>query len=104
MDYYGYPTQSSLDWTGTDDEIRGLRKVREEEGIPDLEEDETEQEEFAIKRNVAEERAKIDVNPSKEEVAVEDVYEHEEEEEEEATGAETGIANEVSDSQANVHE
>ncbi|KAG4970136.1 hypothetical protein AAZX31_13G082500 [Glycine max] len=101
LDYYGYPAQSSLDRTGTDDEIRGLRKVREEEGIPDLEEDETEQEEFAIKRNVAEERAKIDVNPSKEEVAVEDVYEHEEEEEEEATGAETGIANEVSDSQAN---
>ena len=53
LDYYGYPAQSSLDRTGTDDEIRGLRKVREEEGIPDLEEDETEQEEFAIKRNVA---------------------------------------------------
>ncbi|KAG4929652.1 hypothetical protein AAZX31_17G058600 [Glycine max] len=100
LDYYGYPTQSSLDWTGTDDEIRGLRKVREEEGIPDLEEDETEQEEFAVKKNVAEERAKIDVNPSKEEVTVADVDEHEEEEEE-GTDAETGIANEVTDSQAN---
>ncbi|RDX76202.1 Nitrate regulatory gene2 protein, partial [Mucuna pruriens] len=93
LDYYGYPTRSSLDRTGMDDEIRGLRQVREEEGIPDLEEDETEQEDFVVKTNVAEERAKIDVNPpSKEEVTVEDVDEHD---------AETGAVCEVTDSQAN---
>lgn len=97
LDYYGYPTPCSLDRSGIDDEIRGLRHVREEEGIPDLEEDVTEQD-VAVKRNVAEERAKIDVKPAKEEVTVEDVDEHEEEE---GTDAETGTANEVTDSHAN---
>ncbi|TKY54541.1 serine carboxypeptidase 2 [Spatholobus suberectus] len=101
LDYYGYPTRSSLDQTGMDDETRGLRQVREEEGIPDLEEDETEQEDFVEKRNVAEGRAKTDVNPSKEEVTVEDVDEHKEDEEEKGTEAETGTANEVTESQAN---
>ncbi|CAL1358485.1 unnamed protein product [Linum trigynum] len=44
LDYYGYPVRSSIDHhMGGDDEIRGLRRVREEEGIPDLE-DETEHE------------------------------------------------------------
>ncbi|XP_027368759.1 nitrate regulatory gene2 protein-like [Abrus precatorius] len=102
LDYYGYPTRSSLDHTVMDDEIRGLRQVREQEGIPDLEEDETEQEDIADKRNVAEERTKIDINSSKEEVMVEDVNEEEEEEEEEGTDVvETRTAHEVSDSQAN---
>ncbi|KAK7388124.1 hypothetical protein VNO78_22930 [Psophocarpus tetragonolobus] len=98
LDYYGYPTRSSFDRNGMDDEIRGLRQVREEEGIPDLEEDETEQEDL-VKRNEAEERTKIDVNPSKEEVTVEDVDEHEEKEEQ--TDAETGTA---TDSQASGNE
>jgi hypothetical protein len=58
FDYYGYPSRSSLDHTGIDDEYRELRQVREEEGIPDLEEDETEQEDFVRKRNVVEERTR----------------------------------------------
>lgn len=104
LDYYGYPTRSSLDQTIADDENRGLRQVREEEGIPDLEEDETEQEDSVVKRNEAEERTKSNINTSKEEVMVEDVDEHEEEEEEkeEGTDAEAETADEVSaDSQVN---
>jgi hypothetical protein len=58
FDYYGYPSRSSLDQTGIDDEYRELRQVREEEGIPDLEEDETEQEDYVRKRNVVEERTR----------------------------------------------
>ncbi|KAK7329218.1 hypothetical protein VNO77_23369 [Canavalia gladiata] len=85
LDYYGYPARSSLDQVAMDDEYRGLRQVREEEGIPELEEDETEQEEYLVgKRNVAEERGRTNVNSSsKEEVIVEDVEEEEEEEDEE---------------------
>ncbi|CAJ1941779.1 unnamed protein product [Sphenostylis stenocarpa] len=95
LDYYGYPTRSSFDRTGMDDEIGGLRQVREEEGIPDLEEDGTEQEDFVVKRNLADERAKIDVNPSREEVTVEGVEKHKEEVE--GTAAETGTVNEVTE-------
>ena len=108
LDYYGYPARSSLD---QDDEYRGLRQVREEEGIPDLEEDETEQEDYVGKKNVAEERTRNDGNCSKEEVLVEDVDEDEEdededeedEEEEEGTNTETETEAEhvVKDSQAN---
>jgi len=91
LDYYGYPNQSSFDQTG-------MRQVREEEGIPDLEEDGTEQEDFVEKGNVAEVSAKIDVNSSKEEVTVEDVDEPKEEVE--GKVAETGTVNEVTE-QAN---
>ncbi|KAL8168114.1 LOW QUALITY PROTEIN: hypothetical protein V2J09_009613 [Rumex salicifolius] len=45
LDYYGYPTRSNLEQSVIDDDINGLRQVREEEGIPDLEE-ETEHEEL----------------------------------------------------------
>ncbi|CAL2225970.1 unnamed protein product [Prunus armeniaca] len=83
LDYYGYPTRSSLDQTVMDDEIRGLRQVREEEGIPDLEEVETEQEECDNEANVAQEKDKVDLNCNREEVIIEDVNEEEEEEEEE---------------------
>ncbi|CAA0843050.1 Protein of unknown function (DUF630 and DUF632 [Striga hermonthica] len=45
LDYYGYPTTTGLDQSMMlDDESDGIRQVREEEGIPDLEE-ETEHEE-----------------------------------------------------------
>ncbi|KAL2338671.1 hypothetical protein Fmac_013117 [Flemingia macrophylla] len=94
LDYYGYPRSSP----GMDDEIRGLRQVREEEGIPDLEEDESEQG-FVVKRNVAEERDEIDVNSAKE-VTVEDVDEHKVEEEEEVKDAETRTAHDVTNSLA----
>ncbi|XVF47648.1 hypothetical protein PTKIN_Ptkin03bG0126600 [Pterospermum kingtungense] len=89
LDYYGYPNRSSLDQTVMDDDIRGLRQVREEEGIPDLEEDETEQEDSESKVNLAEEQAKIHPNCSREEVTVEDVDEDEEDLEEMDTGAES---------------
>lgn len=91
LDYYGYTTRNSLDQTVMDDDIRGLRQVREEEGIPDLEE-ETEQEESDNKVNVTEERAKVDQNCTREEVIVEDIDEDEDEDddedEEEATDSE----------------
>lgn len=72
LDYYGYPTRSSIEQMAMDDEIRGLRQVREEEGIPDLE-DETEPEE-----NLA--RSKVDKTCNREEVIVEDVDDNDEDE------------------------
>ncbi|WCJ42254.1 hypothetical protein M5689_023074 [Euphorbia peplus] len=84
LDYYGYPTQSSLDHMVVDDDIRGvrLRQVREEEGIPDLE-DESEQEEMGNKANANangnQKQPKVD---AREEVIVEDVDEDEEDEDE----------------------
>ncbi|KAG8471629.1 hypothetical protein CXB51_036161 [Gossypium anomalum] len=82
LDYYGYPNRSSLDQAVMDDDVRGLRQVREEEGIPDLEEDETEHEESESKVNSVEEKAKIHTNYIREEVTVEDVDEDDEDEEE----------------------
>jgi len=87
LDYYGYPSRSSFGQTGMDNEIGGLKQVREEEGIPDLEEDGTEV------------RAKIDVDSAKEEATVEAV-DDEHKEEVEGTAAETGTVNEVTE-QAN---
>ena len=71
LDYYGYPNRSSVDQSGMDDEYRGLRQVREEEGIPDLEEDETEHEDYVVKRNVIEERTRNDMNSSRRNVVEE---------------------------------
>ncbi|MBA0873621.1 hypothetical protein Goshw_004787 [Gossypium schwendimanii] len=82
LDYYGYPNRSSLDQAVMDDDVRGLRQVREEEGIPDLEEDETEHEESESNVNSVEEKAKIHTNYNREEVTVEDVDEDDEDEEE----------------------
>ncbi|TKY72742.1 serine carboxypeptidase 2 [Spatholobus suberectus] len=95
LDSYGYPGRSSLDQTAMDDEYRGLRQVREEEGIPDLEEDEIEQEDYVGKRNVAEERTRHDINASKEEVIVEDVDEEDEDEEDEEEEEGTDIEDET---------
>ncbi|CAL0307004.1 unnamed protein product [Lupinus luteus] len=86
LDYYGYPTRSSLEQNAMDDENRGLWQVREED--------------FAAKRNVAEERTKIDMNSSREEVTVEDV-DKDEEGDEEGIDEESGIVHQVTDSQAN---
>ncbi|XP_065851534.1 protein ROLLING AND ERECT LEAF 2-like [Euphorbia lathyris] len=79
LDYYGYPTQSSFDQMVMDDDVRGLRQVREEEGIPDLE-DESEQDEMNNKANAKQEQSKVDANYTREEVLVEDVDEDEEDE------------------------
>ncbi|XP_073137860.1 uncharacterized protein [Henckelia pumila] len=72
LDYYGYPSRSSLDRTFLDDEHDGLRQVREEEGIPELEE-ETEQEEIDDRVDTKQEqRGKVGVGFDREEVVVED--------------------------------
>ncbi|KAL6961766.1 hypothetical protein U1Q18_047065 [Sarracenia purpurea var. burkii] len=81
LDYYGYPSMSSIDQRVLDDEMIGLRQVREEEGIPELEE-ETEQEEHCKTLNMPEERVNIDASFHRE-VLVEEEEEGEEEEEEE---------------------
>uniref|UniRef100_A0A2P2NG28 DUF632 domain-containing protein n=1 Tax=Rhizophora mucronata TaxID=61149 RepID=A0A2P2NG28_RHIMU len=78
LDYYGYPSRNTFDNMVMDDDIRGLRKVREEEGIPDLE-DETEQEEVDNKANVTAEQARVHKEYNREEVLVEDVAEDEDE-------------------------
>ncbi|MQL97670.1 hypothetical protein Taro_030380 [Colocasia esculenta] len=39
LDAYEYPSSSGPNWTASDDETVELRQVREEEGIPDLEEE-----------------------------------------------------------------
>lgn len=92
LDYYGYPTRDSFDEAVNDDDIRGLRQVREEEGIPDLEEDETEKEEYQSVENEVDERTKIDSNCCcSDEVLVEDV---DEDEEEEMEDADSGTENE----------
>ncbi|KAA8522698.1 hypothetical protein F0562_009140 [Nyssa sinensis] len=88
LDYYGYPTRRSLDQTVLDDEISGMRQVREEEGIPELEE-ETEQEETDEKVNMREERAKAEVNFAREEVTVEDVDDDDDSEDGTDSGTET---------------
>ncbi|KAL6185356.1 hypothetical protein ACLB2K_041490 [Fragaria x ananassa] len=89
LDYYGYPTRSSIDQTVMDDDVRGLKQVREEEGIPDLEEIETEQEDCYDEANVTQERAKVDLNYNREEVIVEDVDDEEDEDDETVSGNET---------------
>ncbi|KAF5461717.1 hypothetical protein F2P56_017792 [Juglans regia] len=81
LDYYGYHTGSNLDHTVMYDDIRGLRQVREEEGIPELEE-ETEQEESDYKVNLTDERTKPDINFPREGI-VEDIDEDEDEDEDE---------------------
>jgi hypothetical protein len=87
LDYYGYGTRNSLDQTIMDDDIGGLRQVREEEGIPELEEETEQEESNYYKANVTEERAKVDLNCSEDEID-EDIDEGEDEEEETDSGTE----------------
>ncbi|GAA0149663.1 hypothetical protein LIER_08787 [Lithospermum erythrorhizon] len=72
LDYYGYTTRSSLEHTSNlDDEASRLRQVREEEGIPELEE-ETELEDNSLNEDRKEHRCKVDINQNRDEVVVED--------------------------------
>ncbi|XP_057545487.1 nitrate regulatory gene2 protein-like [Amaranthus tricolor] len=80
LDYYGYPMRSSLEQSIVDDDIAGLRQVREEEGIPDLEE-ETEHEEIDERRHEREDIPKEQSHDVREEITVEDVDEEEEDDE-----------------------
>ncbi|PIA43869.1 hypothetical protein AQUCO_01800128v1 [Aquilegia coerulea] len=69
LDAYGYPSRSSMDHTTIDDEIMGIRQVREEEGIPDLEEEGTEEE---SKVDMKDERSKVDWKCPDETIIIED--------------------------------
>lgn len=69
LDYYGYPIRSSIDQTMLDDDSAGLQQVREEEGIPELEE-ETEYEDIDDNRVP---KKGENANFSREHVVVEDV-------------------------------
>ncbi|KAI4344441.1 hypothetical protein L6164_011670 [Bauhinia variegata] len=99
LDNYGYTTRSNLDQTIMDDEARGVRPVREEEGIPDFEEDKTEQEDFVGRGNEAHDRNKIGPNSSNEEVVVEDIDDEEEEKDKNENENETETKHEAKDSQ-----
>jgi hypothetical protein len=93
LDYYGYNSydRGSVDSrSGIDDEIRGLRRVREEEGIPDLEEDDEPHKPEPVvnvrfqnhnpnPKATEENRGKVDKSCCNEEVKVEDVDEDEDE-------------------------
>ncbi|KAH0743674.1 hypothetical protein KY290_031667 [Solanum tuberosum] len=73
LDYYGYPMRNNnLEQTILDDDNDGLRQVREQEGIPELEE-ETEVEETDHGEDVKEDRTKGVHSCDKDEVMVEDV-------------------------------
>jgi len=74
--------RSSLEQSIVDDDPVGLRQVREEEGIPDLEE-ETEHEEIDVGTNRREERHEADLHTAREEVTVEDVDEDEDDDDDE---------------------
>ncbi|KAK3009748.1 hypothetical protein RJ639_014448 [Escallonia herrerae] len=91
LDNFGYPTRSSLDQSMLDDEITGIRQVREQEGIPELEE-ETEQEE-------TDHREKVRTNHAREEVVVEDVDDDDEDDNDE-TDSGTESDHEVEGSQS----
>ncbi|KAK6941177.1 protein of unknown function DUF630 [Dillenia turbinata] len=96
LDNYGYP-MSSLDHTfiDVDDEFSGLRQVREEEGIPDLEEDEYEREQVYGDFPATEERTKFNSHSTSEEVIVEDVDEDEEDDDEFETDSGTDNEHEM---------
>ncbi|KAJ4957920.1 hypothetical protein NE237_025031 [Protea cynaroides] len=94
LDTYGYPTRISLDHNLMDDETAGLRQVREEEGIPDLEDEIEEQDEQV---GTTEARATIDMNCANhaDDVIVEDDTE---------TDSETDTVHEVKGLKSNVTE
>eukprot|EP00268_Persea_americana_P006459 TRINITY_DN1232_c1_g2_i1.p1 TRINITY_DN1232_c1_g2~~TRINITY_DN1232_c1_g2_i1.p1 ORF type:complete len:755 (-),score=163.94 TRINITY_DN1232_c1_g2_i1:159-2423(-) len=71
LDTYGYPTRSSVDQSIINDEVMRLRRVREEEGIPDLEEEE-EEEKVEFRKALNNERGKVDLNWGNEAVDVEE--------------------------------
>ncbi|EPS69223.1 hypothetical protein M569_05540 [Genlisea aurea] len=72
LDYYGYNARSSLDPSMLDDENDGLKQVRQEEGIPELEE-ETEYEDVDDRMSKRVESNDFNANRDREEIVVEDV-------------------------------
>lgn len=102
LDYYGYPNRSSMDNQSVlDDDLTGLRQVREEEGIPELEE-ETEQEENGNAVNMKNKKGKVEVNTSNEEVVVEDVDDDDDDDDDEDED-ETESEDEVKTPQSNAN-
>ncbi|XP_023757641.2 nitrate regulatory gene2 protein [Lactuca sativa] len=82
LDYYAYPARNNDHQNVFDDDINGLQQVREEEGIPELEE-ETEQEQEENDHN------------HEDEVTVEDVDEDDDDEDEEDDDFETDSGEET---------
>nr|XP_029121622.1 LOW QUALITY PROTEIN: nitrate regulatory gene2 protein-like [Elaeis guineensis] len=67
LDTYGYPYMGGFDRITSDDENAGLRQVREEEGIPELEEEEVEEEEGEkeyMEAEIQDEKSKVDSRPA----------------------------------------
>ncbi|XP_073011277.1 protein ROLLING AND ERECT LEAF 2-like [Typha latifolia] len=60
LDNYGYPYRRSFDRIINDDDIAGLRQVREEEGIPDLEEEGSQEEEDYINADIRNDGSKFE--------------------------------------------
>ncbi|XP_009102233.2 protein ALTERED PHOSPHATE STARVATION RESPONSE 1 [Brassica rapa] len=87
LDYYGYNNsydRGSVDNNrsgGMDDEIRGLRRVREEEGIPDLEEDDEPQPPQPVRFHTPKVVVEESKSCCKEEVKVEDVDDNDDDDE-----------------------
>lgn len=67
-DPYAYPSRSSLDPSIIDDDTTGLQQVREEEGIPDLEEEGVEENKVEMQP----ERSKVDLRSPDETIVIED--------------------------------
>ncbi|KAL8505324.1 hypothetical protein ACS0TY_016532 [Phlomoides rotata] len=90
LDYYGYPTRSSIDQTMLDDDSAGLQQVREEEGIPELEE-ETEYEDIddSVPKKEENKEHKANMNFDREHVVVEDVNDSDDSDSETDEGHET---------------
>ena len=87
LDYYGYNNsydRGSVDNNrsgGMDDEIRGLRRVREEEGIPDLEEADEPQPPQPVRFHTPKVVVEESKSCCKEEVKVEDVDDNDDDDE-----------------------
>lgn len=95
LDYYGYPTRHNDHQSHVlDDDINGLQQVREEEGIPELEE-ETEQEDSYHHTPRMNRRSKGHVDCDHEDdVTVEDVDDDDDDEFETDSGEETETVSE----------
>lgn len=104
LDYYGYPARSNLDQTFLDDDNDELRHVREEEGIPELEED-SEHEEIDDGENTKAERYhKVDLEFDRDEVIVEDVDESDESESDDETDSGTEMKQHIQGLEPHEHQ
>ncbi|KAL6585602.1 hypothetical protein OROMI_002246 [Orobanche minor] len=94
LDYYGYTNRESLDRGMMRDENDGLRQVREEEGIPELEE-ETEREEETDYGESKNDENKVSMDFDKEHVVVEDASDSDDDDDD--TDVETDVGDDISE-------